>query len=439
MDTPDLKQPSLVDVEAPWLHPHLRIEWDTLMVRRAVIWLSLKTNKSILRLCEDDYSNNHLQPILAKYGKVYDINREVFKHLQSTITGWPGGQPPQRYESMSPVQRRAELVLSGPAVGISMRSPQDYMLESFHVSKRHKNPHIRNDDYPKRILIFSPHPDDDVISMGGTLIRLVEQGHNVHVAYQTSGNYAVWDDDVKRAINFASRLCQQFGFAPEKVQELEEEIETFCRDKKPGEFDSLTVLKVKGLIRESEARSAARFCGVHKECIHFLNLPFYESGKKNKNPMGEADIEIVQNLLQKVQPHQVYCAGDLKDPHGTHRVCLSAIVAALKRVKDEEWYSHTQVWMYRGAWEEFAPHEITMAVPMSPDELLQKRFAIFKHQSQKDPPPFAGVDKREFWQRSEARNRETARVYDKLGLTEYEGVEAFVEFDINDLNSPFQV
>lgn len=234
-------------------------------------------------------------------------------------------------------------------------------------------------------------------------------------------------------------LIKSLVFQPNLLQNSNEILKPQPKEKNKGDSDSLDVLKVKGTIRETEARAAARFCGVHKEDIHFLNLPFYESGKRNKNPLGDKDISIVYDLLQKVQPHQIYCAGDLLDPHGTHRVCLSAIVAALKKVKTEEWFSESQVWMYRGAWEEFSPHEITMAVPMSPDEMLQKRYAIFKHQSQKDPPPFSGADKREFWQRSEARNRETAALYDRLGLTEYEGMEAFVEFDINDETSPFQV
>jgi len=424
--------------DLPWLRGD--VTWDEALARRAVIWLSLKVNKSILRLCEEDYTKHGLSGLVKKYGKLSILNREVFKHLQSTITGWPGGAPPARFTDMTIDERREELKISG-VFGNTMREPQDYMFDSFNSSNRAANSHVTGSEYPKRVLIFSPHPDDDVISMGGTLLRLVEQGHQVHVAYQTSGNYAVWDDDVKRFINFANRLSETFQLDSTALGNLEEEVETFYEAKKPGQSDSPTMLKIKGIIRETEARAAARFCGVHRENIHFLNLPFYESGKEKKNPMGEADIIIIEKLLNTIKPHQIYCAGDLLDPHGTHRVCLSAIVAALERVKEAMWFvtGQTQVWMYRGAWQEFPPHEITMAVPMSPDELLQKRYAIFKHQSQKDPPPFAGNDKREFWQRSEARNRETARLYDRLGLTEYEGMEAFVLFDIHDETSPFKV
>eukprot|EP01126_Amoeba_proteus_P056994 TRINITY_DN7226_c0_g1_i8.p2 TRINITY_DN7226_c0_g1~~TRINITY_DN7226_c0_g1_i8.p2 ORF type:complete len:274 (-),score=52.73 TRINITY_DN7226_c0_g1_i8:92-913(-) len=268
--------------------------------------------------------------------------------------------------------------------------------------------------------------------MGGTLIRLVEQGHEVHIAYQTSGNYAVWDDDVIRFANFATRFGEMFSMSSEVLSRTEDMVETVLKSKLVGQMDTLDVLKIKALIRETEARSAARFCGVQKDNIHFLNLPFYESGSETKNPMGEKDILIIKKLLEKLQPHQIYAAGDLSDPHGTHRICLEAILYALHEVKKETWFEHCQIWLYRGAWQEWEIHEICMAVPMSPEELLQKRYAIFRHQSQKDPPPFPGNDKREFWQRSEARNHETASLYDILGLTNYEAMEAFVEYKLDD-------
>jgi len=268
--------------------------------------------------------------------------------------------------------------------------------------------------------------------MGGTLIRLVEQGHKVHIAYQTSGNIAVWDDDVKRFANFASRYGQLLNLPKETVASLvgiENKVESDIDSKNKGHPDTDVVRKIKGVIRETEATAGARYCGVHKGDIHFLNLPFYETGKVLKKEMGEDDIKIIQNLLETVKPHQIFAAGDLSDPHGTHRVCLEALLEAINKVKLQTWFKQTQVWLYRGAWQEWEPHEIKMAIPMSPTELLQKRYAIYKHQSQKDPAPFPGGDPREFWQRSEARNRETAKVYDTLGLTEYEGMEAFVLYN----------
>jgi len=291
---------------------------------------------------------------------------------------------------------------------------------------------LRDQGYtPKKILVFSPHPDDDVISMGGTFIRLVEQGHEVHVAYQTSGNIAVWDEDVSRHLDFVTNFLKTFQFSGlEQSVEMEEKINQLITLKKVGEHDSPEVLKIKGLIRYTEAKSGALYCGVKPENIHFLNLPFYETGTIKKKPLGEDDVQIVLDLIKKISPNQIYAAGDLSDPHGTHRVCLNAVLQALDRVKDEDFYDNCQFFLYRGAWEEWEPHDITMAIPISPDELLQKRYAIFKHQSQKDPPPFPGDDSREFWQRSECRNKETAKIYDKLGLTEYEAMEAFVECDI---------
>jgi glucosamine-6-phosphate deaminase len=310
--------------------------------------------------------------------------------LQKTITGWPGGRP--------------------KADGV----PQ---------------PPSRVDVFPKRVLIFSPHPDDDVISMGGTLIRLVEQQHEVHVAYQTSGNIAVFDDDAIRFADFAEEFNRTFGIDHDRSRELEGHIERFLRNKRPGEVDSAEVQQIKAMIRRGEARAAGRACGVLVERLHFLDLPFYETGRVRKKPLSDADVQIIVELLERVQPHQVYAAGDLSDPHGTHRTCLNAVCMALSRVSNQPWYKQCEVWLYRGAWQEWEPERIDMAVPLSPSELKRKISAIFKHQSQKDEALFPGSDEREFWQRAEQRNRETAQLYDRFGLPEYEAIEAFVRWD----------
>jgi glucosamine-6-phosphate deaminase len=283
--------------------------------------------------------------------------------------------------------------------------------------------------FPKRVLVFSPHPDDDVISMGGTLSRLADQGHEVHVAYQTSGNIAVFDDDVVRFADFIREFNQSFEIPAEQTEKILAEIQQSLDHKLPGQIDSDAVQAIKGIIRRGEARSAARACGVPAERLHFLDMPFYETGRVRKKPLGEEDIRITVDLLRKVKPHQIYAAGDLSDPHGTHRTCLSAILQACQEVASDDWYTDCQVWLYRGAWQEWGPHQIEMAVPISPVELLRKRVAIFKHESQKDRALFPGNDPREFWERAEDRNRETARLYDQLGLAEYEAMEGFVAWD----------
>jgi glucosamine-6-phosphate deaminase len=315
----------------------------------------------------------------------------VFRSLHGTITGWPGGKP-----------EHAKL-------------PGDRPRSGDHI-------------YPKRVLVFSPHPDDDVISMGGTLIRLVDQGHDVHVAYQTSGNIAVFDDDAIRFAEFVGEFNRKFGMDVERTAELEDHVEEFLKNKRPGQVDSEKVQYIKGLIRRCEARAAARYCGIPAEKTHFLDMPFYETGKVRKKPLSDEDIRITVELLREIRPHQVYVAGDLSDPHGTHRTCLSAVLKACAETADDDWQADCQVWLYRGAWQEWAPEQIEMAVPLSPQELLRKRVAIFKHQSQKDKALFPGPDPREFWQRAEDRNRETARLYDRLGLAEYEAIEGFVRW-----------
>lgn len=373
------------------------VDWTTQQIRNAVIWLARKTEKAILKLTDEDYNENHLQGLLIEHGPAYEINRLIFRAMQATVCGWPGGKP-----------EGAPLQVAGPR-------------------------DIDDDVFPKRVLIFSPHPDDDVISMGGTFIRLVDQGHEVHVAYQVSGSIAVFDEDAIRFADFASDFNNLFGIDKKQTDEIESHLEAFLKQKAPGQVDSDTVQKVKALIRRGEARAAARYCGVPSERAHFMDMPFYETGTVRKKPIGEEDIQITMDLLEKIKPHQIYAAGDLSDPHGTHRVCLSAVFQAMHRLKDRQWVQDCELWLYRGAWQEWEPQQIEMAVPLSPAELERKLHAIFKHESQKDRALFPGIDSREFWERAEQRNRETARIYDKLGLAEYEAMEAFVLWDgLND-------
>lgn len=380
----------LTRYKAPWkLGP---IQWDDATLRRAVIGLALKLSKPLLKLTEEDYNENYLQDLLAEQGPAYQLNLNVFRDMQRTITGWPGGKPEH----------------------LKQPGDRDYPSDAI---------------YPKRALIFSPHPDDDVISMGGTLLRLVDHGHDVHVAYQVSGNLAVFDEDVVRFADFATDYTNAFGLAPDQASELNTTINDFLENRQADQPDSDAVRNIKGLIRRGEARAAGRYCGVPMENLHFMDLPFYETGSVTKSPLGEKDIQLVVELLEKIQPHQIYAAGDLSDPHGTHRVCLSAIFQAIERIKDQAWFKDCEVWLYRGAWQEWEPERIDRAVPLSPLELQRKRIAIFKHESQKDKAMFPGTDSREFWQRAEDRNRDTAITYDKLGLPEYEGIEGFVLWD----------
>ncbi len=369
------------------------VDWNDAMIRKATIWLARRLQKPILKLTDEDYNEAGLQDLVAsRAGGAYEINVDVFRQLQETITGWPGGKPDSR------------------------KRPGDI-----------DRPTDRT--FPKRVLVFSPHPDDDVISMGGTLIRLVDQGHEVHVAYQTSGNIAVFDADALRFADFAAEYIKLFGIGgEEKAERFEERVEQFIASKQPGQVDSPELQRVKALIRRGEARAAGRECRIPVDRLHFLDLPFYETGTVRKRPLGEEDIQITIDLLQKIRPHQVYAAGDLSDPHGTHRVCLQAVFRAFERLKDEAWVRECEVWLYRGAWQEWEPEQIEMAVPLSPQELMRKRNAIFRHQSQKDKAMFPGTDQREFWQRAEQRNRATAQLYDQLGLAEYEAIEGFVRW-----------
>ncbi len=379
----------LTRFKCPWLLG--QVDWDEDRIRKAVIWLARHVKKPILKLTVEDYNEEGLQDMLAEHGPAYDINIRVFRHMTNTITGWPGGKPSDR------------------------KQPGD-------------RSQLHEDIFPKRVLIFSPHPDDDVISMGGTLIRLADQGHEVHVAYQTSGNIAVFDDDAIRFCEFVSDFNLHFDVDPERTEALDEELGNFLKNKAAGQVDSAAVQAVKGLIRRGEARAAVRLCGLREEHLHFLDMPFYETGRVKKKPISDEDVAMIVDLFEAIQPHQIYAAGDLSDPHGTHRTCLRAVLQACQQCKDQDWYQQCVVWLYRGAWHEWAPEEIEMAVPLSPEEVLRKRNAIFKHESQKDRALFPGVDVREFWKRAEDRNAETARLYDEFGLPEYEAIEGFVRW-----------
>lgn len=375
------------------LHPWLvsSCQWTDKLVRSALVWLCQLTGKPILKLTNKDYNENGLSELLALYGSAYNANIKIFNDLQHTITGWPGGKPD---------------------------ADDTYRPE-------------RSKPFPKRVLIFSPHPDDDVISMGGTMQRLVTQGHTVHVAYETSGNIAVNDEEVTRFMHFINGFNQIFcQNSDDIIRNKYQEIKQFLLDKKPGGMDSRDILDIKGLIRRGEARTACTYNHIPLSQVHFLDLPFYESGKIEKLPMGADDVNIVRKLLAEVQPHQIYVAGDLADPHGTHRKCTDAVLAAidLEREAGAEWLRDCRIWMYRGAWAEWDIENIEMCVPMSPEELRLKRNAILKHQSQMESAPFLGNDERLFWQRAEDRNRATARLYDDLGLACYEAMEAFVEY-----------
>lgn len=375
----------LTRIKTPWLVGIC--EWNDRLIRQAVVWLCQLTKKPILKLTDRDYNENGMSDLVTKLGPANKINIKVFNDLQHTITGWPGGKP-DTDDTFRP--ERAE-------------------------------------PFPKKVLVFSPHPDDDVISMGGTLTRLVEHGHDVHTAYQTSGNIAVHDDDAIRFIDFANEYNNTFNLTGlNQKDELYEKALSFIKNKKPGQVDSDDLQYIKKLIRKGEAKAACRYVGIPDKNVSFLDMPFYETGTVKKKPLGDTDVKIIVDLLQKIKPHQIYAAGDLSDPHGTHRVCLSAIFEALEILKNEDWMKDCYVWLYRGAWQEWGINQVDMAVPISPIELKHKRKAIFKHQSQKDKALFPGADTREFWQRAEDRNRGTAKLYDDLGMAEYEAIEVFV-------------
>ena len=369
----------LTRIKTPWITGNC--DWAELSNQcKAVYWLCEKTNKSILKLTEEDYNQNGMSELLNLEGNYYDLNIKMFNRLQNTITGWPGGKP------NADDSKRPERALPDP----------------------------------KRCIILSPHPDDDVISMGGTFDRLVAQGHEVHVAYQTSGNIAVSDDEALKYIEVISDISED----PSVYTNLKNEL----LHKEKNTMDSLALRKLKGTIRKRESLAATRYIGIPDDQVHFLNLPFYESGKIKKNPPSQQDIDITNQLIQSVKPHQIFAAGDLADPHGTHRLCLNILFDSIDQLKSESFMKDCWIWLYRGAWQEFEVHEIEMAVPMSPDQVLRKRKAIFYHQSQKDSVMFQGSDDREFWVRAEDRNRLTAKRYRDLGLSDYQAMELFQRY-----------
>lgn len=377
----------LTRISHPW--KVTSCDWTDKLIRRAIVWLCQQTGKPILKLTNRDYNDFGLGELVALYGSAYNVNIKVFNELQHTITGWPGGKPD---------------------------ADDTYRPE-------------RAKPFPKRVIVFSPHPDDDVISMGGTLKRLVDQGHDVHVAYETSGNIAVGDEDMMRYFMMMDKIAPMFGFDVEQYSDLSKSVREFVNTKtSAGDVDSKEIREIKTMIRQAEATIACNYIGVKPDHIHFLRLPFYETGTIKKGDLTEKDVNIVKALLQEVKPHQIFVAGDLADPHGTHRVCTDAVLAAIDELKGEKWMKDCRIWMYRGAWAEWEIDHIEMAVPISPEELRFKRNSILKHQSQMENAPFLGDDDRLFWQRAEDRNRATAALYDSLGLASYEAMEAFVEY-----------
>jgi glucosamine-6-phosphate deaminase len=378
----------LTRFKSPWLTGDC--EWTPAIIRKAVVNMALKLDKPILSLTNSDYNDNALSDLLVEKGDAYEINLQVFYMLRDSITGWPGGKP-----------------------GIGQTAHAE-----------------RSEPYPKRVLIFSPHPDDDIISMGGSFMRLHDQGHEVHVAYQTSGNIAVTDEFVTRFLDFTVGFEVLAGIDNKKSSQILQNATQFLANKKASDIDTAEIRSIKGLIRRCEAKATCHYVGIRDEHIHFMNLPFYETGTIEKKPMSEQDIWLTMELLNKVKPQQVYGAGDLADPHGTHKVCLDILFESLRRLKaaGEPWVKDCWVWLYKGAWQEWDISEIEMAIPMSPDQVLKKRFGIFIHQSQKDMVPFQGDDSREFWQRAEDRNAGTADLYARLGLTRYAAMEAFVRW-----------
>ena len=374
--------------KSPWLTGE--IEWTERMIKKAVINMALDLKKPVLSLTNNDYNEYGLGELLVEKGDAYEINLQVYYLMRDSITGWPGGKP-------------------------KVNLPE--------------HPE-RSEPYPKRVIIFSPHPDDDIISMGGTFQRLHDQGHEVHVAYQTSGNIAVTDEFVTRFIDFTVGFEDVAGINNDKSEQIFNEVRNFLKTKRSNQVDTAQIRAIKGLIRRVEAKATCRYVGIKESNVHFQNLPFYETGTVEKKPLSEEDIRLTTDLLREIKPHQVFAAGDLADPHGTHKVCLDILLESLKRIKNEgeAWVNDCWLWLYKGAWQEWNIDEIEMAIPMSPDQVMRKRYGIFIHQSQKDMVPFQGSDSREFWQRAEERNAHTADLYAQLGLTHYAAMEAFVRY-----------
>jgi len=369
---------NLTRIKTPWLVTNC--EWTEALKFKAVVWLSELLNRPILKLTAKEYNDNGMSGLLAEEGTAYDLNIKMFNKLQHSITGWPGGKP----------------------------NADDSNRPERALPKR------------KRVIIFSPHPDDDVISMGGTFDRLIEQGHEVHVVYQTSGSIAVSDEDALKFAEIAISLN------PESAKT--KSIIDYLRQDQKNDVAPIEVRKLKGMIRRIESYATTRYLGLEDENVHFLDLPFYETGTIKKKALSNDDISIMCEIIDKIRPHQIYAAGDLADPHGTHKVCLDALIMALGNLKSKSYMKDCWVWLYRGAWHEWESYEIDMAVPMSPDQVLRKRHAIFYHQSQKDGVMFLGDDSREFWVRVEDRNRLTAKKYNDLGLADYAAIEAFKRY-----------
>jgi glucosamine-6-phosphate deaminase len=415
----DLQSASYLNrIVCPWVYKDINqapkkivsttiMKWDNIAIKKAVIWLAFKLKKPILFLTDKDYTEHGMNKIFDIYNTAYETNIKVFNMLQHTITGWPGGKP---------------------KVDDSQRPERAYPLK-------------------KRIIIFSPHPDDDVISMGGTFDRLIQQGHDVHVAYQTSGNIAVSNENILEITELIKRLSK--NLSSKELNELlnlkiinestkqkqvqwsnnfHNNIEAMT-NKKENLTEHKILNKIKGLIRNSEAFQACMHLKLKNENkIYFLNLPFYQTGEIKKNDISYKDINIVKNIIDKIKPHQIFAAGDLGDPHGTHRLCLRTIYNAIDKLKRKRYIKDMYVWLYRGAWKEWKISDIDMAVPLSPDQILKKRKAIFKHKSQKDGAIYPGDDIREFWQRAEDRNKKSAQDYTDLGFAKYAAIEGFKRY-----------
>lgn len=363
----------LTGYATPWLTGN--IDWTEESIKKAVLWLCEQTQKALLMLDDDDFRNHNLHQLLRHHGPAQSLAHQVFHWMMNTIEHHPAGK-----------------------------------------------------DSRKKTICFSPHPDDDVISMGGTLIRLVEDGHEAHIAYMTSGNIAVFDHDAARIADMVTEYNKMFGIDQERSLEVERRVADALKHKSPGESDAECVAKIKSLIRWSEAKAGAFVVGCQEEHLHYLDLPFYRTGTVAKKPIGSEDVDIICRLLHEVEPDQVYVAGDLADPHGTHRMCAQAIFLALNKY-EAEGKPLPDVLLYRGAWQEYELHELEIAVPLSPRDLDIKRKAIFMHESQKDEALFPGSDPREFWQRAEDRNRGTANRFNQIGLPEYFAIEAFVRWN----------
>lgn len=363
---------ALTDCKTPWIRGSCN--WTDALIKRAVLWLCEQTDKALLKIDDDDFREHNLHQLLRHHGPAEQIAQRVFDWMMQTIEPHPAGTQ------------------------------------------------------PSKAICFSPHPDDDVISMGGTLIRLVEDDHDVHIAYMTSGNIAVFDHDALRVADLVTEYNRMFDIDQQKSKAVESVVVDSFRDKEAGEPDVDVVRKIKGLIRWSEAKAGASKVGCKEENLHFLDLPFYRTGTVDKRPVGEEDKQIIRELIDRIEPDQIYVAGDLSDPHGTHRVCAEAILRVVDDIKNEGGKA-PEVLLYRGAWQEYELHEIEIAVPLSPGDMELKRKAIFMHESQKDEALFPGSDPREFWQRADDRNTGTAQKYNNIGLPEYFAIEAFVRWN----------